>query len=279
MRPAGEATLTSIGEAELADWKRDLGERVVLHEGRWWHAVRPGFYRPVHHLARLTAEQATRPAVACWGFHASLRDEDAAQANTMFPTHRVTNLDEFDESHLSSNRRYQLRKARRLSEVVELTGPRLLLEQGYEVLRSAMERTGHGRMPSREEFAREIEVSVRPGRRFVLAGLVDGKLAGYIEGNAVDGVGYLGELYVATEALGTNVSSALQFEFALICRRSEGITELVHGVEAKHDEKLTMFKERLGFPVNPVPARISMLPGTGALIRRLAPSSYYRLTA
>ena len=262
----------------MAGWKRDLGERVVRHKGRWWYAARPGFYRPVHHLARLSADQATRPARTCWGFHASLRDEDASRANSSYPTHRVTNLAEFDESHLSSNRRYQLRKARRLAELVHVSGPRLLLEQGYDVLRSAVERTGHGRVPSREAYTGEVECSLRPGRRFVLAGLVDGRLAGYIEGHAVDGVGYLGELWVATEALRTNVSSALQFEFALVCQRSEGISELVHGVEAKHDEKLTMFKERLGFPVNPVPARISMLPGAGPVIRRLAPSSYYRLT-
>jgi hypothetical protein len=267
-----------MSEAAMAAWLRDREVRTVLHRGRWWFESRPWFYRPVHHLARLSAEQATRPAPLCWGFHTALREEDAFAANSSFPTHRVVDLEAFDESRLSSNRRYQLRKARRLTEIVQLTTPELLLADGYRVRRSATERTGHGRLPSEDEFRRDVDVSLRPGRWLLLAGLVTGALAGYVEGYAVEGVAYLGELYVATEALRTNVSTALQVEFALIARRSPGIGELVHGVEAVDDPDLTRYKERLGFPIAPVPARLSLLPGAGSLLRRVAPSSYHRLT-
>lgn len=278
LTPAAEATLTSMTEDEMAAWRREQGSRVVRHRGRWWWEIRRGFYRPIHTLARLRAEEATRPAPAAWGFHATLRDDDAAAANTALPAHRIANLDEYDEEALASKRRYELRKARSLVELVVLRDPWLLLEQGYEVMRSSIERTGFGRLPSREEFAADVECSVVPGRRFVLAGLIDGDLAGYAECFAVDGVAYYEEMRVRTEALPTNISKALMVEFALICKRSDQIRELMNGVIAPDDETLTAHKERLGFPVAPVPARVSMLPGARLAIRLLAPSSYYRLT-
>jgi hypothetical protein len=277
-QPAEAATLTSLTENQMAEWRREQGRHVVEHEGRWWWASRAGFYRPIHLLARLRADEAERPTAACWGFHATLRDEDAERANAILPTHRVTDLDAFDESHLSSNRRYQLRKARRLVELLHLTGPTLLREQGHEVVRSAVERTGFGDAKSSENYVRDVEISLRPNRRFVLAGVSDGTLAGYVEGYAVGSVAYLEDLLIATEALTTNVSSALQFEFAQAARRAAGIRELVHGIRAPDDEKLTMYKERLGFPVQPVPAKVSMLPGAARIIRWRAPASFYRLT-
>jgi hypothetical protein len=277
-RPAADATLTPLTEEELADWRRDQGRRVVRHRSRWWWASRPGFYRPIHLLARLSAAEATRPTPACWGFHATLRDEDASAANAALPAHRVTDLGSFDESHLSSNRRYQLRKARRLTTIVQLTGPRLLEEQGHAVHASSIERTGFGDVKPRDAYVHDVSVSLRPRRRFVLAGLVDGRLAAYVEGYAAGTVAYLEDLVIATDALTTNVSTALQFEFVYAAQRTPGIDEVVHGIHAPDDPQLTMYKERLGFPVQPVPARMSMLPGATVLMRKRAPDAFYRMT-
>jgi hypothetical protein len=265
----------------MAAWRRALGRRVVESRGRWWWETHRGFYRPVHLLARLRADEVRRPARPCWGIHASLRDEDAAEANAALPVHRVPDLGAFDEANLSSNRRAQLRKARRLCELAQVADPRFLAEHGYEVLRSTFERTGYapaGRLPTRDAYARELEVSLRPGRRFVLGALVEGRLVGYVESYAVDGVAYLEELLVHTDALSTNASTLLQVEFVHLCRRSPGIREVVHGVRAPDDEALTHYKERIGFPVAPVPARLELAPGAEWLIRRRAPVAYYRMT-
>jgi hypothetical protein len=277
-RPAEQATLTPLTEDELAEWRREQGRHVVRHKARWWWASRPGFYRPIHPLARLALDEVDRPTPACWGYHATIRDEDAGHANASLPTHRVTDLDAFDESHLSSNRRYQLRKARRLVELVQLTGPTLLREQGREVVRSAVSRTGFGDVPSEEAYVHDVEVSMRPGRRLLLAGLQDGMLAGYVEGYAVGGVAYLEDLVVRTEALTTNVATALQFELVYAAKRTQGVKEVVHGIHAPDDPELTQYKERLGFPVQPVPARMSLLPGAAAVMRRVAPMALYRMT-
>jgi hypothetical protein len=278
MKSASESVLAPLTEDEMAAWRRDQGSRVVRHRGRWWWEARRGFYRPIHMLARLRADEATRPATACWGFHATLRDDDADHANTALPTHRIANVDDYDEERLSSNRRYELRKARRTAELVELTDPDLLLAEGYDLLHSTIERTGWGRLPSREEYEADVRCSVRPGRRLVLAGLIDGRLAGYADCYGVADVGYFDEMRVATDALDTNLSKALQVEFIHVCRRSSNIREVVNGLVAPEDDNLTRSKERLGIPVDPVPARVSMLPGAATVIRRLAPSSYYRLS-
>ena len=275
-RDVAEAVLVPLTERARAEWSRESGKRVALHRGRYWHETQPGFYRPVHLLARLRDDEATRPARLCWGFHASLRDEDAEHANATLPLHWLSDVSAYEEGALSSNRRYQLRKARRLVEIVEIVDPAPLVEEGYDVLVSALARTGFAKPPSRDEYVAELRRSI-PGRRFVVGGFRDGKLAGYVEGFAVDGVAYLHDVVIATEALSTNVSTALQVEFVHACARSQGVHELVHGTHARDDDALTMYKERIGFPVRHVPARMSMLPGALPVIRWRAPQVAYRL--
>ncbi len=75
------AVLVSMTETEMASWRCAQGAHVVYHRGRYWEEVRPGFYQPLHWLARLSTEQATRPALLCWGFRAALNEDDAAVAN------------------------------------------------------------------------------------------------------------------------------------------------------------------------------------------------------
>jgi hypothetical protein len=265
-------------EAERAAWLHEQGQRVVQHRGRWWTALRAGFWRPVHLLARLSAAEATRPAAACWGFQAPLRPEDAGAANATAPMHWIDDLEAFGEHGLSSNRRQQLRKARRQVEIVEATGPALLRDQGYAVLVSSQRRTGYGKLRAREEYVDDLERSVRPGRRFVLAGLVGGRLGGYVDGFAVGATAYLDHVVIATEVLGTQIGIGLQFAFVESCRRSDGVREVVHGLHAPEDESLSTYKQRIGFPVRHVPARLWVVPGALPLLRRAAPAVYYRWT-
>ncbi|MGK5110411.1 hypothetical protein [Geodermatophilus sp. CPCC 205506] len=278
VRDVDAASVPVVGEAEMAEHLHRAGRRVVLHRGRHWEQLLPGFFRPVHLLARLTRQQATRPARACWGFQACLVDGDASEANAGIPVHLISDLGAFDEDTLPQSRRYRLRKARKRARFVELTGPALLREQGFEVLRSSQERTGYGSLPSRDGYDAALSAVGRPAQGVVLAGLVDGRLGGYLTGHAVDGTAYLREIVVATEALGTDMSTALTYEFIYACGRSEGIREVVHGLHAREDDGLCRHKELLGIPLQRVPAKVVMLPGAAALIRRRNPHKYYRLT-
>ena len=55
-RDVRESVVPVVGEAEKAQMLRRDGRRVVVHRGRWWAQTRPGFFQPVHALARLSEE-------------------------------------------------------------------------------------------------------------------------------------------------------------------------------------------------------------------------------
>jgi len=279
VRDIDQSRVPVVTEAQLAEHLRSRGRRVVLHRGRHWRQLLPGFYRPVHDMARLSAAEATCPTLACWGFQARLDERDASRANASIPTHLVSDLDAFDEAALPKTRRHALRKARERAQLVELTGPGLLLEQGYEVLRSAHERTGYGRVPASEEhYLAGLADFGDPAAGIVLAGIVDGRLGGYLTGYAVDGTAYALTSVVATWALRSNIGTGLHYEFLLACRRAGGITEVVDGLHAREDEGLCRNKELLGVSLQHLPARLTMVPGAATAIRRRDPHKYYRLS-
>ncbi len=276
-RDVSEAVLTSMTEEEFANWRREQGAHVACHRGRYWEEIRPGFYQPIHWMARLSAEQATRPAPLSWGFRATLCEDEAA-ANGSMPVHLLSDVEDYDLQSLPSTRRRHIRKCHKRVKIVELTSPALLQEQGYEVLLSAVTRTGYGKLPSRKDYLAGLADYITPGRRLVLAGLIGDKLGGYFTGYAVSGTAYMEDTIIATEALSTDMSSGLQFEFVQVCRRSGEIREIVSGQHSPEDSGLCAFKEEMGFPVKHVPTKVRMNPIMGKFIRWCRPHVYYRLT-
>jgi hypothetical protein len=69
----GDASLPLLSEAEGGEWHEARGRRVVEHRGRPWVESRRCFFQPVHHLPKLSAHEATRPARSCLGFRAARR--------------------------------------------------------------------------------------------------------------------------------------------------------------------------------------------------------------
>lgn len=276
-RPASEAVVRSLTEEEMARWCERRGVRIVRHAGRYWKTTHPGFYEPLHWLARLTPEEATRPA-RCLGFRAVLTDTAGGHANGVLPAHVLASVADYGPHLFSSNRRYHLRKARRLVEFVELTSTALLEEHGYEVTVSALTRTGHARAPSREDYLASLREYGVADTRTVLAGFFDGRLAGYVDGWAVDGTAYLEHVHVETAALPTHVNTGLVVEFVEACRRGGQIRDVVYGLHTPEDESLCLYKERIGFPACRFPSRVWMLPGVEPLLRRLRPHVAYRIT-
>ncbi|WP_445174127.1 hypothetical protein [Microcoleus sp.] len=277
-RDVSEAVLPVMTEAELANWQRSQGTKVICHRDRHWKQTYLGFYQPIHLLARLSSEQATCPAFLHWGFQATLCEADAANANASMPVHLLTNLKDYDVPILPSKRRTQLRKCQRLVEIVELTGSRLLQEQGYEVMVSTVTRTGYGNIPSKQKYMAGLVDYVTPGRRLILAGLINDKLGGYLTGYVVNDTAYMEDLIIATEVLSTNIVTGLVFEFVQICRRSGLIREVYYGLHSREDSALCVFKEGMGFPVKHIPTQIEMNQMIGKFIRWRYPDKYYRLT-
>ena len=273
-----EAVLPAMTEDELAAWRRAKGKRLVRHEGRWWEEVKPGFYHSIHWLARQRGSQAARPTALCWGFRTTLHDADTAAANGSLPVHLLAEPTSYDFEALPSRLRNKLRKCRKSNEIVQITAPALLRDQGYEVRCSVTERLGIWKPPPKERYVQELDRYVDDPNRLILAGLSNGRLGGYLDGFAVDGTAYIDHVYLHSSALATEVGTGLVFEFIQICRRSAFVREIVYGLDVPSDQSLKKYKEKMGFPVVKVPARCWLLPPAGAVIRWWRPEVHYRLT-
>jgi hypothetical protein len=279
VRDSSAATVAVLTEKELAERRRAEGVRVIEHAGRYWEQMgAPGFFQPVHLLARLTPEEATRPTPFCWGYRAALTPEAAGAANGMVPIVRIADLAGYDFDSLSANRRNKLRKCQRLVQIVQPTGPGLLLEQGYAVVADALSRTRHKPIPSPEAFVTTVKNYFQGGYWFILAGLIDGKLGGFVDGYVVDGIAYGLKAYYATWALPTNISTGLIFEFAQVLRRLKCVHTMVAGLDAPELPQLSKFKDDMGIIVEEIPTRWDMNPLARSFIRWRKPHAYYRLT-
>jgi len=273
-----EATMPVLSEAEMAAWKRESGAKIICRRGRYWEGRHRGFYQGVHWLARMRAEEARLPTIKCYGYRTALHDDDARFANATIPVHLLSNVEGYGLGALPGKRRNKLRKCWKLATIVRLTDGALLREQGYAVRRSVTERLGIWRPPPEAEYAAAAEPYARDPRRLILAGLVGGRLGGYLEAQAVDGTAYVEHVYIATEALPSELGTGLVYELVQACRRSGKVREIVYGWDYRQNESLKFFKFRLGFPIVQVPSRLWMLPLLRSVVRWRAPNSYYWLT-
>jgi hypothetical protein len=273
-----EARVASLSEEERARSLAAAGLTVVRHRGRAWRATRPGFFEPVHPLARLRAGEATRPAPLAWGFRAALDGASAAAANATLPLHLLEDLGGWGVERLSPRRRGKLRRCGREATIVPLADGRLLGEEGHPIYVSHLERTRHRRIPSEAEFRGQARRLATAGQPLVLVALARGRLAGWIHGTAVDGVAYVDDVVVGTAFLPLQLGTGLNVELLLAFRRSPGIHTVVHGLHAREDRGLDEFKEGLGFRVVHVPARVALPAPVRLWLRLRRPHVHYRLT-
>ena len=272
------AAMPIMSEAELAAMRAEEGGAVVLRDGCHWRPAHPGFYQPIHLLARIRAAEVRQPARLCWGFRAALRGEDASEANASVPVHLLTDVQSFDEGRLSRNRRSDLRRCRRQVEFRRLSTPALLLEQGHGVFLSAVQRLGHRRPLTLLEYRQRVLRRAAHGRRLFMAGLIDGKVRGYLDSYAIGGVLYTDEIFVASDALRTGIGTGLYVETFLAAARDPALRAVCNGLHRPEDPDLCRFKAGLGFQVVQVPARTVIPAPIRAFIRARRPAAYYRLT-
>jgi hypothetical protein len=265
-------------EVDLASMRAAEGARVVAHDDRYWYMTHPGFFEPVHLLARMHACEARRPSPLCWGYRAALCEDDASCADSVLPLYMLPDAPAFSECTLSRNRRCDLRKCRREVDLRVLRGPELLLEQGHGVFMSAVRRLGYWTPVSEAEYRRRIERRFAHGRRQVVAGLVDGRLAGYLDAFVVDGILYPEQIFIASEALRTGIGTGLYVATIESALRSGTVREVCNGLHTPEDPNLCHFKESLGFHVVRFPAHSAIPAPIRAIVRRRRPGTYYHLT-
>ena len=270
--------MTIMTEADLAALRIEEGRTVVGRDGRYWVAIFPGFFQPVHLLARHRLADAAPPTRFRWGFRSALPPDEFARSNAAIPLHRLSDLDGYGEATLGESRRRDLRKCGRAVEFVRLRDPDLVATQGYGVFRSAQRRVPYWPEMTERQYRERMSRHVLDPRRFIVGGLVDGRLGGYLESYAVDGVLYADELFVATEVMRTGIGTGLYYETIQAGARAGLIREACLGLHVPERSGLTAFKEGLGFPVERVPAHMSIPGPLRGLIRARRPGAHYRLT-
>jgi hypothetical protein len=276
-RPWEAASLPVLGEPALAAWRRALGRHVVEHRGRFWEMIAPGFFQPVHLLARLDRAEATRPSPWCWGFRARL-DPPAAGAEASLPVHLLPDPGGYEISRLSRKRRQLLRKSLREVDLVALDAPDLLIDQGYGLVRQDSARKAAIRLPDAATFRRLVETSLTPRRALVLAALRGSRLLGFSICRAVDGAADQWQIGVGDAGRAQHLGLSLFHAFASVAARTPGIVEVMNGLHAREDPGLDEFKAGQGLVVAHLPARAWLLPGAAALLRRWDSHRFYRLT-
>ena len=273
-----ETVIHSRTTAELASAAKKQGKKVIQSLGSYWQESIPGYFEPMHWLSRMTIDQVKRTTPYCWGYRSTLQLDNICYANGYMPIHLLDDVDNYREASLPSKRRNQLRKSRKIVSVVQICDPQLLFDQGYHVLKSAVQRTGHGSVPSFTQYCFNIQQQIINSKSITLAGLVNGNLAGYMVLSAVDDIMYIDTVVLASDYLSTDIGTSLIFEAVQVARRSEQIKIVVYGLHSIEDPKLGVFKDGMGFNVRFWPLRYQIPSVLLKYMGWRAPEKLYRLT-
>lgn len=276
------ANVRTLCEEQLARQLVDRGLKVVSFRGRYWQEITPGFFDGLHWLSRHAIREVGRPEMRCWGYRAALLEEEASSANGAIPVHLLTNLRDFTmDSVPSKSLRGTLRRFHREGDtrLVHVTDHRILADQGYDVMMSALIRIQReSKAPSREVYLENVERLMRESGWLVVAGVKDDTLLGYMTSWSVGRTAYLHELFVRSEALNSALSAALYVASAQVYRMCGDVDEVCAGLHLPEKPSLGLFKERLGFTLARAPSRV-FLPWPASVFMRLCLSEkHYRLT-
>ena len=272
-----EARIPVLGEAAFAAWQEELGHHVIEHRGRYWVEVGRGFFQPIHPLARLRRDEATRPTRRCWGFRARLAHEDELHADASIPVHLLPDPQSYGLQRLSGRRRRYVRVSLRDFDIVVLASPDIVLDQGYRLAEEAHAHNRNSVLPAPGAFRRKVESHFVPGRGVALAALRHDSLLGFTLIYAVDGMAYEHSGRIGREGLERNVRLCMFHVVASIVQRSAGIGELMNGFHAPEAESLCAFKHDQGCEVVQLPARAWFAPLIEPVLRRMRPHTHYRL--
>jgi hypothetical protein len=270
--------LTVMSEAGFAEMRVEEGARVVERNGRFWGETFSGFYQPIHQIATFRESEVHRPTFRCWGYRAALTPDDAHVANGSIPVTLMSDVRGFTEAVFDRNRTRDLRRCRREVEIRRVFDPDIFSREGWPVFMSAKRRVDPGGVMDESDYRAMMTRRAPDPRRLIVAGFRDGKLAGYLESYAVDGILYGRDLYVATEQMATGIGTGLYLETIQFAIKTSGIDRICLGPILLDRPGLTAFKGTLGFSTVAVPAHIAIPAPVGAFIRWQRPAVHYRLT-
>ena len=275
------ATVKPLSEGELAaDLERE-GVKVAVSSDRYWARSRLGLWGGTHWLARFSIDQISPPRFPRWGYRVALAEPDLSHANASIPAYVVTDPAAYDERQLSPRMARYVKAFRKQDvQLVRLTDSRVIKDQGYEVLVSWSHRTmgSEARIPDKDAYLDRMRRRIESPHWLVFAGMRGDNLLGYMTSWSVDGSGYLHDLHMRTDSMTVRLGPALYFETIRILGASGLVREVCCGIDRPETRNLLQHKARMGFATVPIPSRLWLNPAARAIIQRLTPHKYYRLT-
>lgn len=273
-----EVRLPMLREADLARWMSARGARIVEARGRYWNEVVPGFFQPLHYLARFAPRELVAPRRLCWGMRAVLTEAEAERANVVLPVHVMPDLPTYSVDRLDRRRRQEVKKAERAVDVVVLHRPDRLIADGFPLVLEATARNSRNRAVAKPRFAAWLEAAFGGPGPVVLAMLQGESLLGFSFLFAIDGIAYAHQAFIGDAGRRLHLDLLCFHIEAQIAQRTPGVHTLVNGLHARENEGLCSFKKRQGLVVADYPSLTSLHPAADTMLRYLRPNQYYRLT-
>lgn len=272
-----DAQLETVTMEQLAAWHSRQGHKIILADDRYW-MVHYGFYRTLHWLDQVPARLLRRPKPSCWGLHALVSPRDVSVANASTPLHVIQNLPAFTDADIAPTKRRVVRRAQKQIRLIQIRDPETLKRQGWAVFESSAQRLGLHEGVTCESWTGTVDWLVRESGRLITGALLDGRLVAYTESFMIDDVAYLDEIFVATDALPSNVSALLTFELAQTYRRTGAVRTFCNSPPLPEHPGLSYFKSQMGFALVGYPAYFWALAPARYYLRARRPLAYYRLT-
>lgn len=272
-----DALLEAVTTEQLVSWHSGQGRKIVLANDRYW-IVHFGFYRTLHWLDQVPSSFLCRPRPSCWGLHALVSPSEVSVANASTPLHVIQNLPAFTDADIAPTKRRVLRRAREQIRLIQIRNPETLRRQGWSVFQSSAQRLGLHEGITYERWTETVDWLVRESGRLITGALLDGRLVAYTESFMIGDVAYLDEMFVATDALPSNVSALLTFELSQTYRRTGAVRTFCNSPPLPERPGLSYFKSQMGFALIGHPAYFWALAPARYYLRTRRPLAYYRLT-
>lgn len=265
-------------EEEYAAWLDRHGWKIKEFRERFWKKNH-GFYEPVHWMARFHGDEVGKPCRCCWGYRATLEENDAHLANGSLPLHLFDEMKGFGAHRLCKTRRWDIRKCLKLMEIVHIDNPEFLLKEGVDLFRANYNRTRYGLLMSRNLYNKYIKRYFDNNFFCVLGGFIDGKLSAYMITFIIESTAYLDSIIMNESGRLAQACTGLQFAMMKhLGRNNPEVVQVVDGMHAREKPHLDRYKEKWGFRVAHIPSRYWFLPGTAAPLKFFWPDKFYRLT-
>jgi len=259
---------------------------VLFKEHYWRQASHRWIDVPVVPLTVIQQCQGSFPRMRSLGYRAIIQ---GATPNAFEHVHVLLDLPNFRIGKLHKDARYHLRKAMR-DPALRVTkpspaNPGILIEQAAQLQAhsSAVHEFYYPAGPfTREAFEAGLKDSgFYSGELLIFAGLVEGKLAAFISGFAVDDCAIGETLVIGDSYRASDIGSRLVLAFIQACQRTEGVKQIYGSSVVPSKPGLTAYKARMGFPATAIPMTVILRPGLerffNSVVRKIKPELYYKL--